>query len=133
MGRLRFTPLIEPLTATPAQQRAFEDANVDFYAGVDWALDISDAEFEEVDLGGIPGHLVRRDPATSALVTREKALEGVWRTLDLSGTWWDIALNDIARSRMPSEVLVAPRRHAKFRRLVEGLNLLRDAGVAEPN
>ena len=82
----------------------------------------------------MPGELVRRDPATQVLVTRETALQGVWRALDLSATWWDIALQHlIDDGRIRAHVLVAPKRHPRYRRLLDGLKLLRDAGVAEPD
>ena len=131
IGRVMLTPHVAPLTATPAQQRAFDEANAAFYESVDWALDISNAEFEEVELTGIPGHLIRRDPQTSVLITRDSALRGTWRTLDLAGTWWPESLEGVAKGRSPSEVLVAPARHRKFRRLMDGLQQLRDAGIAE--
>lgn len=67
--------------------RRFQDANREFYQSVDWALDIVQADATELHLEGVPGHLIRRDPANSALVTREQALRGTWRTLDLSGSW----------------------------------------------
>jgi len=133
IGQLMVSPYVEPVSATPAQQRAFDEANAAFYAGVDWALDISEAEFDYCELGAVPGALVRRDPATQVLVTRERALQGVWRTLDLAGTWWDIALQHLLDGRMSAHVLVAPRRHPRYQRLLDGLKLLRDAGVAEPD
>lgn len=115
------------------QQRAFEEANRAFYASVDWGLDLREADFDEVDLSGVPGNVVVRDPRDQALVTREAALRGEWRQLDLSGTWWGIALEDLVRSSFSSAALIAPRRHKKYKRLVEGIQQLRDAGIAEPD
>ncbi len=92
-----------------------------------------EAEFAEADLRGVPGHLVRRDPETKALVTREQAMRGVWRAIDLSGTHWGVTLELLARDgQVGSEVLVASRRARNFRALLDGLKHLRDAGVAEP-
>lgn len=133
IGRLMVSPWVEPVTATKDQQRAFEDANRTFYRSVDWGLDLREAEFDEVDLSGVPGSVVLRDPRDQAIVMREVALRGEWRQLDLSGTWWGIVLEDLARSSFDSAAVVAPRRHKKYKRLVEGIQQLRDAGIAEPD
>jgi hypothetical protein len=44
-----------------------------FYRSVDWALDLRDAEFAEVELRGIPSELLRRDPATQVAVRQADA------------------------------------------------------------
>jgi hypothetical protein len=113
--------------------RFYAEANAAYYAGVDWALDISEAEFIEADLQGVPGHLVRRDPATQFLLTREKALRGAWRRLDLSDTHWPHSIGMFLESGLPSRVLVAPKRVSSFPKLLDGLKKLRDAGVLEPD
>jgi hypothetical protein len=132
IGRIMISPAMAAGTATPTEQRAFDEANAAYYATVDWALDISAGEFEEVDIRRVPARLIRRDPATQAVVTREKAMEGRWRTLDLAKTdwagWSDLFLKD-GDSDL---VLVAPKRHRKYRDFLDGLKMLRDAGVAQP-
>lgn len=118
-------------------KREIDEANERYYRSVDWALDISEAECEDLDMrGGIPASLIRRDPRTQIVVTRERALEGRWREVDLSGTWWPETLNmfindNYLDSGYASKVLVAPRRHPNYVRLLEALERLRDAGVAE--
>lgn len=113
------------------ERQLLEQCNAKFYSDVDWALDISGGEFAEIDLRGVPGHLIKRDPSTQALVSRQRALEGKWRELDLSGTHWPIALEKLAESGRTSEVFVAGRGARNFKKLLDGLNRLRDAGVAE--
>jgi hypothetical protein len=104
-----------------------------FYASVDWALDISEAEFREADIRCIPATLIRRDPKTQAVVTREKAMEGRWRSLDLSKTWWAEQIQHMLdRDCAPDTILVAPKRNHRFNDLVDGIRRLREAGVAEP-
>jgi hypothetical protein len=76
--------------------------------------------------------LIRRDPETQVVVTREKAIEGAWRNLDLSKTWWATSLEFFVKRGDADVVLVAPKRDRKFRDLLDGLKALRDAGVAEP-
>ena len=80
----------------------------------------------------MPGNLIRRDSASQVVVRREKAIEGTWRRLDLSKTHWATSLEFLLRRGDPDVVLVAPKRHRKYRDLLDGLRMLRDAGVAEP-
>lgn len=133
IGRVMTSPLIATGTATAEEQRAFATANAAYYATVDWALDISEAEFEECDLRGVPAALVRRDPATQVVVTREKAMQGLWRQLDLKKTYWPTGLEFFLERGEPDVVLVAPKRDRNFQNLLDGLKLLRDSGVAEPD
>ncbi|HNQ24959.1 MAG TPA: hypothetical protein PKK06_17920 [Phycisphaerae bacterium] len=120
-------------TAPKSVQVAFDEANAAYYATVDWALDISRAEFKECDIRGIPARLIRRDPETQVVVTREKALRGDWRRLDLGKTYWQVGIEFMLDRGDPDVVLVAPKRAKNFRTLLEGLQLLRQAGVAEPD
>lgn len=133
IGRVMISPAVATGTATPAQQRAFDEANAAYYAGVDWALDIREAEFEEGEIQRVPARLIRRDPRTQVVVKREKAMQGTWRQLDLSRTHWATSLEFLLERGDPDVVLVAPKRHRKYRDLLDGLKALRDAGVAEPD
>ncbi len=140
IGNLKISDFIVAADASPALRHKinlrFQAANAEYYRNVDWALDISQAEFEECELRGVPGHLVRRDPETQVLLKREKvlAMRSEWQRLDLSKTHWPVALSDLlADERIVSEVLVAPKRDPRFKELLNGLNLLRRAGVAEPD
>ena len=133
VGRIMLSRAVATATALPSEQRAFDEANAAYYAGVDWALDISEAEFEEADLRGVPAELVRRDPETQVIVTREKAMRGRFREPDLSGSYWARAIPLFLERGDPSIVYVAPKRHRNFRELLDGLMRLRDAGVAEPD
>lgn len=133
IGRVMINPVIATGMATPAEQAAFDAANAAYYAAADWALDISEAEFVEADIRGIPARLIRRDPETQVVVTRRQAAEGAWRDLDLSRTWWATSLEFfLNRNGEDDIVLVAPKRHRQFKELLDGLKALRDAGVAEP-
>lgn len=132
--RVMLSPVVAPGQATPEQQRAFDAANEEFYATVDWALDISQAEFVECDLrGGIPARLIRRDPETQVIITRARALNGAWRKLDLTGTHWGVSLENLLKGGEQEKVFVAPKRAKEYKALLRGLQLLREAGVAEPS
>jgi hypothetical protein len=133
LGRLMFSPFVAAGTANARQQREFDEANAAYYSTVDWALDISEVECEEMDIRRVPARLIRRDPATQVMVTREKAMQGRWRELDLSRTYWATAIKLFLEDGDPDLVLVAPKRHRKFRDYLDGLKALRDAGVAEPD
>jgi hypothetical protein len=65
------------------------------------------------------------------IVTREKALEGKWRKLDLSETYWPTSIEFLLKQNEVDTVLIAPKRSPKFGVLMQGLDPLREAGVAE--
>ncbi len=114
----------------PAVQQAFNEANMAFYHDVDWALDISEGEFMELDIRGVPAQLIRRDPESQIVVTRERALASSWRDLPLKETLWKTCIADFLESETEEDVvLVAPKRNRKYLSLLEDLNRLRDAGV----
>jgi hypothetical protein len=133
IGRIMISPLIATAMAKPKEQAAFDEANAKYYATVDWALDISEARFSECDIRRVPARLIRRDPDTQVVVTREKALLGEWKKLDLSKTYWATTIQYLASHGDPDMVLVAPKRHSKYQEMLDGLKMLRDAGVAEPD
>ncbi len=115
----------------------FKKANADYYKHVDWALDLSEAEFSgECDIRGIPWQLIKRDPETQIVVTRQKAeamsYELEQLNLDLT-TYWGTAIRSMLKRGDDGAVLVASKRSKKFRDYLKGLHLLRQAGIAEPD
>jgi hypothetical protein len=134
IGDVRISYIAVPSNPSSREQLAFEEVNGQYYESVDWALDISAAEFSGADFRGVPGHLVRRDPETQVLIRREKILENGWKDVDLSGTYWETAIKlFIETTKMGSTVLVAPKRASNVTRLVAALHRLREAGIAEPD
>ena len=131
--RLMISSFVELTEDNPEMQKAFDEANAKYYRKVKWALDISKGEFSELDLRGVPGRLVRRDPETQILVTRKKALEGSWRGLPWKDGLWEFVLDLFLQENTPDIVLVAGKRSQKFKALQADLKLLRKAGVAEPD
>ncbi len=119
--------------ADESTQSKFASANKEYYRSVDWAIDISEASCLEADLRGMPGHLVRRDPETQVLVTREKAQSNEWRELPLKTGWWQATCSLFIRGDQESTVVVAPKRSREFRELMHDLDLLRKAGSSEPD
>ena len=115
-----------------AGHRSLPSFHDGFYRSVDWALDIRDARFRRCDISGVPGHLVRRDPATQVLVTRGRAMAGPWR--EVAGQHpWVFALEQLVESKDESRVLVACRRGKDFAGELEVIRRLREAGIAEPD
>jgi hypothetical protein len=112
---------------------AFRIANAEHYRHVDWALDISQAEFKEMDIRGVPGRLILRDPETQILVTRQRVLEGAWRDLSFKDDLTPFTLDFMLKQELPDYVLIAPKRHRKFPLYSADIQLLREAGIAEPD
>jgi hypothetical protein len=133
LGKVMLSPAVASGTATQQEQRAFDEANAAYYAEVDWAIDISEAEFEDAEIQRVPASLIRRDSRTQVVVTRARAMEGTWRGLDLSATHWATSIEFMLRRGDQDVVLVAPKRHRNHRQLLDGLMRLRDAGTAEPD
>jgi hypothetical protein len=111
----------------------FRSANAEFYRTIDWALDITRAEFTSVSIRGVPARLVRRDPESQVVIQRERVLNSRWRELPLSGTHWATSIEWFIDRREPDHVLIAPKRSKEYAKLVDGLRLLQREGVAEPD
>jgi hypothetical protein len=106
--------------------------HMDFYADVDWALDISQASFKRCDIDGVPGRLVRRDPATQVLITRERVLATAWQQVT-TGTVELYGIDRFVKSGRDSVVLVACTRGDRFEAALASFARMREAGIAEPD
>jgi hypothetical protein len=111
---------------------AFDAANEQLYRNVDWALDISRAEFYQCDVMDVPYQLIRRDLETQVVVKRQRALEIAWAELDLD-IYWKYCLDLLVKGNKEGIVLVASKGHPNFREYLKGLQRLRQAGIAEPD
>jgi hypothetical protein len=108
-----------------------QSANEDYYRDVEWAVDISEAEFLEADLRGIPVHLVRRDPATQFILRREKLMAGGWRGADLGDPLMPHLIQIFLESGKSAEVMVAARRAKNFKNMIAGFRRLQDMGFVD--
>ncbi len=113
-------------------QKPWDDAARAYYETVDWALDISEAEFQSVpDFHCLPGRLIRRDPETQVLVTRQNAIAANWETLDWDESALRLGLQWFLEDGLYDEVvLIAAKRAKYFRQDLRTLQMLRREGVA---
>lgn len=136
MGSLKINKAPHFVDRDPQLLRTFDDARAEFYASVDWALDISEAKFTLFEASGVPARLIRRDPATQAVVLGEKAADRTWRKkVARWNKYWPMFITASLDYGDPDVVLVAPKAAPKkrFQELVDGIQNLRDLGVAEPD
>ena len=133
-GGVRFVPSMDwmlnrPLA--PAVDDPFVRANQRYYEGVDWALDIGSAEFTGIEMShcDIPARLIRRDPETQVVVTRDSVQRGDWRAAS-EGSSKVFAIEDFLSAGLDDTVLVAPIRSKYLEADVAAFRRLRDIGVA---
>lgn len=139
IGKMKVNATADPSTHGNPKQQPFDDYRKQFYSSVEWALDISKARFKEFDIRGVPGRLIRRDPESQVLITRERALQvatpGWEKQLDPSNKLWPFMVSLFLGDGDPDTVFVAPLGAAKAKRdpLLKGLQELRRIGLAEPD
>lgn len=139
IGKLKVNVAADPSTYGNERQQPFDDYRAEFYAEVEWALDISKARFKDFDIRGVPGRLIRRDPESQILITRERALQiatpGWEKQLDPANKLWPFMVNLFLGDGDEDTVFVAPLGAAKSKRdpLLRGLQELRQIGLAEPD
>ncbi|RJQ82057.1 hypothetical protein D5S17_03815 [Pseudonocardiaceae bacterium YIM PH 21723] len=104
----------------PAAAKLYED--------VDWALDITEAEFSDAEFWDLPGHLVKRNPETQFLLSRAAAASA--DTGDLS-SYGQIVVERAADSVYETSVAAAPVRSKYFEDYLGDLRKLRELGIAE--
>lgn len=131
IGKIKVNRSISP-SATKAEQAAFDQFRRRFYDAVDCALDIREARFRHFDVSGIPARLIRRDPETQMVVTRESAATPRWREKVRPGnTLWPFMIQSFMAGDEDDMVLVAPKQGPKrqCQKLLDELRELRELGV----
>lgn len=112
----------------------FRAANAEYYKNVEWALDISQGEFKELDIRGVPGKLIRRDPTSQALVLRENALAADWRKLEFHDGSVRVGFGLLESGHNLSDyVIAAEKRSRRYRKTLADIEMLRSLGIAEPD
>jgi hypothetical protein len=122
------------LDSTDSSMARYQDLCSEFYSKIDWAIDISEAEFEDFSLrtGGIPARLVKRDCETQVVVSRERVMNRKWQTLNLDG-YTEACLELFLREGAQDTVLLVPKRMKGAHKLVQDLRKLQAEGFAEPD
>jgi len=134
IGSVKFLPsmpwLLNFHARPPASEDPFAVANAAYYRYIDWALDISQASFTSIEMkyAGIPARLIRRDPETQVVMTRQLAKSGAWIE-PLSDSYWRFGIDQFMKSGFDDFVLVACKRSKDFQEQVEWIRRLR-AGAA---
>jgi hypothetical protein len=108
----------------------FKNYNNEYYKNVDWALDISQGEFEVFEIkGGIPAGLILRESSTQALVKYDKIKEGKWKMVPQI---LDSEVGLILGNAEADCLVIAPVRSKKrFNIFMEAIHILREEGIAE--
>lgn len=111
---------------------AFKLENKEYYASIDWALDISEAEPLELDIKGIPCDLIKINPSTQAIV-RKKNVPKEWKEIKFNdGVIKIILMRLMEESEYEDIVIVAPNRDKKsFNNMRKDIELLRKLGIAD--
>ncbi len=107
-----------------------------FYDSVEWALDIRELDCPDLDIRGLPGRLIRRDPQSQAMILRSRLDEvgrDALREVDYSGTPFKFAITDLLASTWEDVVVAAPRTGKGADRGREVIADLRRRGIAEPS
>lgn len=126
MPALKLMPVHSSLS--DETKEAFRKGAERYYQDDEWALDISQAQFSDAEFSGVPGHLVKRDPATQFLVHRDRAEAADPEGLSTRALSY---LKRAQQSAFPSTVIVAPTKSKYFDKLLAGLEMLRSRGIAE--
>ncbi len=133
IGQLKINIAAHYVDRNEIMQLPFDNARADFYSTNEWALDISEGIFQEFEMHGVPAKLVRRDPDTQVVITRENAIRSNWR--DKISSWnhyWPFVIDLFLEDEEEDMVLVAPKGKPKkkFTELLNGINELCEIGVA---
>ncbi len=123
LGAVRFSPAVED-----GSRAVLAPAAAKLYEHVDWALDITEAEFSDIEIWDVPGHLVKRDPETQFLIRREAAAAA---DIDALPEFAKIYVERAAEAPYETSVLAAPIRSKSFEETLNAFRRLRDLGIAE--
>lgn len=113
-------------------RKSFSSANTKYYESVDWALDISRANFKEIEIWGIPSKLIIYDYKSQRVITKENAKKINWEKLSMKSDKFRLFLEKMLKEGYEDIILVAPRLSKDFEDLLYDLDVLTDAGYTEP-
>ena len=131
ISSIKINRSIDPL-ANDSSKVLWDEANINYYKNVAWALDIRKAAFStSPSLEAVPGSLILRNPETTALLSKDKLYGIDWEKLDFKNTAYDIAISwFLGLSLFDDCVLVAAKRNKRFKDQLLVLNNLKAKGLA---
>lgn len=130
VGKMILNTLLQPENPAFVEECA-QHAN-EFYRNIDWALDISEAIFDDCAIRSVPADLIRRDPETQAVVRRETVNRVGWDHPAIASSRLRADLEDMIFLDLQEAVIIAPKGNRRnFASTMEGIRILRDAGIAE--
>lgn len=134
-GKIGRILINKSISVSPSlNQDLFDRAREAYYARSDWAIDISDARFNELDITGIPADLIRINPERHAIVRRDRALKPGWREkVRCPNDHWVMCIDWFLEDGDDSTVFVLPEEvsRSEYRQLKDSMQELRDLGVFE--
>lgn len=113
------------------EKRVLAPAAAAIYETVDWALDISEAKFTNLEILDIPGYLVVRDPETQFLIRRDAAAALTPDQIANLSTWAQIYVERAVDVPYETVVAAAPVRSKSFDVAMQALESLRELGIME--
>lgn len=115
-----------------ARQDEWDSDARQFYQSVDWALDISQADFQSMpSFEAIPGSLIRRDEDTQILLTRRGLRDANWQSFPFGNSSAGVAIEwSLQDSIFDDVVVAAPKKSKKFKEDLAALQMLRHEGLA---
>jgi hypothetical protein len=133
-GDCRGVQLTELIPVPDDRERivSFHRANVAFYEGVDWALDISEVDYVGVACW-VPARLIRRDPERQVVVRREKVDAMRATFVAMAERYPGLPLINMGLWDLDEMIVSVSKRAKNFKELMEGLQELRDTGLADPD
>jgi hypothetical protein len=129
VGRLLLGSSLSSVPESVAQQ--FDAANAMFYKNLDWALDITEAVADELEIRNIPAHLIRRDPDRHFVFRQRTAVQGAKRAQEMGAGVLRVWLEDLATYGPEAAVFAVPDRHPKRGVIEAAIKDLRAQGIAE--
>lgn len=117
-----------------SQDAEFNDAYQAHLRGVDlssdWSLDISEAE-GDIEIRNYATSRIRLHPEYQKAISRERLLDGRWRNVDLSGSYFTAMIDMMVRQQWNEIVLVANPRSKQFKTELAALRRLTDEGIID--
>lgn len=131
IGRTMIEPYLKLVRRPPTAADLYIVAeNERFYTSIDWAMDISEAQFDDLSVEGIPASRIRIDPETQVILRRPFLLAINWSDLGLPPLASEI-VKIFLRDGLEERLWVAPRFHRKlYEESISAIKILRTAGLS---